>query len=119
MPDYIDRDLALNMELSVECEPEELEPLMRGMNIVFQHIKELPSISLENLVKSRDSHEITNAERVRSMSDEELAEMMWDMVDCVYCRARIDEEDEFCAESIENCKAAWLRWLRSPAEKGR
>lgn len=43
MADLIDRDAALNMELTVECGLDELEPLMRGMNLVFQHIKELPS----------------------------------------------------------------------------
>lgn len=46
MPDYIDRDLALNMELSVECEPEELQLLMTGMNLVLEHIKGLPSVSV-------------------------------------------------------------------------
>lgn len=44
MADLIDRDAALDMELTVECGLSELEPLMRGMNLVFQHIKELPSV---------------------------------------------------------------------------
>ena len=52
---------------------------------------------------------MTNADRVRSMTDEELAEL-------------IDRETDSCAPTGDcekmsrDCKACWLEWLQQPAE---
>ena len=53
-----------------------------------------------------------NADRIRSMSDEELAEL-FARNDCGYCRIH-----DFCfARGFElACEAAWLAWLREDAE---
>ena len=56
------------------------------------------------------THEIqmTNADRIRAMSDEELAEL-------------IDRETDSCAPTGDcekmsrDCKACWLEWLQHPA----
>lgn len=53
MADLIDRAAALDMELTVECGLGELEPLMRGMNLVFQHIKELPAADVATVRRGR------------------------------------------------------------------
>lgn len=51
----------------------------------------------------------TNADRIRSMSDEELASF-------------IDSETNNCAphgdckKVYDDCKACWLYWLQQPAE---
>ena len=51
---------------------------------------------------------MTNADRIRSMSDEELAEL-------------IDRETDSCAPTGDcekmsrDCKACWLDWLQMPA----
>ena len=52
----------------------------------------------------------TNADRIRAMSDEELAEL-------------IDRETDSCAPTGDcekmsrDCKACWLEWLQQPAEE--
>ena len=58
------------------------------------------------------THEIqmTNADRIRAMSDEELAEL-------------IDRETDSCAPTGDcekmsrDCKACWLEWLQQPVEE--
>ena len=53
---------------------------------------------------------MTNADRIRAMSDEELAEL-------------IDRETDSCAPTGDcekmsrDCKACWLEWLQQPAEE--
>lgn len=52
---------------------------------------------------------ITNGDRIRMMTDEELAEKLtWIVPYCGDCPARIDNGEE-CAK---DCKKAWLKWLR-------
>ena len=52
---------------------------------------------------------LTNAQKIRAMSDEELAEL-------------IDRETDSCAPTGDcekmsrDCKACWLEWLQQPAE---
>ena len=58
---------------------------------------------------------ITNADRIRAMSDEELAKMMTfgaGEFDCYECRRT---EDEPCDM---NCEERCLEWLRKPEEEG-
>lgn len=52
---------------------------------------------------------ITNADRIRAMTDEELAD--WFSIYC--CRNKI--YDAHC-ETFVNCKACWLDWLRQEAQ---
>lgn len=54
---------------------------------------------------------ITNADRIRSMSDEELAGWTANNVDCQYCSVR----SEWCTESEATCKRNWLDWLKQEA----
>lgn len=54
----------------------------------------------------------TNADRSREMTDEELAEKISIIANCVYCPIRCGI---LCNE--EECKAKWLSWLRSPMEE--
>ena len=58
---------------------------------------------------------MTNADRIRAMSDEELAKMMTfgaGEFDCYECRRT---EDEPCDM---NCEERCLEWLRKPEEEG-
>ena len=58
---------------------------------------------------------ITNADRIRAMSDEKLAKMMTfgaGEFDCYECRRT---EDEPCDM---NCEERCLEWLRKPVEEG-
>lgn len=53
----------------------------------------------------------TNADRIRSMSDEELAEWISSIFDCHY-------DTSMCADFCNhNCDERNLTWLRQPAEE--
>ena len=66
---------------------------------------------------------ITNADRIRAMSDEELAEFLTDInpTNCKDCgfshgwRCQPDRDD--CSD-FEKCKEGRKRWLQQPAEEG-
>lgn len=60
----------------------------------------------EDMCKCREP--MTNADRIRSMSDEELTKVMDRMFGCP------DIGD--CKKMSEDCKACWLDWLQQPAE---
>ena len=65
----------------------------------------------------------TNADRIRAMSDEELAEFLLNGTDnpmyeknedvCDYCE-KCDDENALCSE--DGCKNAIVKWLQSEVE---
>ena len=63
---------------------------------------------------------ITNADRIRAMSDEELAKHLVDTGwDCHLCaeHRRLDNEPFLCGEKCdEKCAEHCLEWLKQPAE---
>ena len=56
----------------------------------------------------------TNADRIRAMTDEELAEWIFDRVKCKNCQMLP------CVKHGEdgngNCKGLWLAWLKEEGE---
>ena len=60
---------------------------------------------------------VTNADRIRAMSDEELAAAMLEINSglCDYCAP----QGTFCADCGEDsaCRAGVLAWLRQPVER--
>ena len=52
---------------------------------------------------------ITNADRIRAMSDDELADFM--NRDISGCPPTGD-----CNKASDDCKACWLEWLQQPAD---
>lgn len=50
----------------------------------------------------------TNADRIRSMSDEELAKTLEDKCIC--------PPTSECAKVCGDCHACWIEWLQQPAE---
>lgn len=62
------------------------------------------------------THEIqmTNADRIRAMSDKELAELMRSMMDCDSCGKMFSFK---CDGSYEHCSSVCLKWLQKPAEE--
>ena len=56
----------------------------------------------------------TNADKIRAMTDEELAEWIFDRVKCQNCQMLP------CVKHGEdgtgNCKELWLAWLRDEAD---
>ena len=57
---------------------------------------------------------ITNADRIRSMTDEELAEFMALNTDCYYCRAK--DNDRCASLATTPCGDIWLDWLKQEAD---
>jgi hypothetical protein len=53
----------------------------------------------------------TNADKIRSMSDEELAELWWERVDCGECPVHRD-----CRMTGQDCKKLALDYLRKVEE---
>ena len=49
----------------------------------------------------------TNADRIRSMTDDELATFIYEQADC-FCVARYG----VCIKDEDTCRAAWLKWLK-------
>ena len=52
----------------------------------------------------------SNADRIRAMSDEKLAEFLATNADCVWCVAKPDTQD------CDQCGKVWLDWLRKECE---
>lgn len=52
----------------------------------------------------------SNADRIRAMTDEELAELWWERVDCGECPAHKE-----CRLTGQDCKRLALDWLRQEA----
>ena len=56
---------------------------------------------------------MTNADRIRAMTDEELADCIYQDVLGVACRIK-QERNESCSEYM--CRDCLLEWLKQPAE---
>ena len=60
--------------------------------------------------KSVEDKPMTNGDRIRAMSDEELVKNFWECMD----------DDKFCTGKCNDeadCDACRLAWLRQPAEE--
>lgn len=57
----------------------------------------------------------TNADRLRAMSDAEIADFLCDIGECDRrCPAKIGD----CIFSDSNCRSAWLDWLKQEVKDG-
>lgn len=62
----------------------------------------------ENLKECKGHIPMSNADRIRSMTDEELAKILGDKCIC--------PPTSECAKMSGDCVACWIQWLRQPAE---
>ena len=46
MTEYISREDALNFEMEIEAEPEEIQAVTKGMALYAEHIKKLPPVAV-------------------------------------------------------------------------
>lgn len=61
---------------------------------------------------------ITNADRIRAMTDEELAEFINDVWDRLLFGNDLPGMCDVCyTDTIQNCKKCWLDWLRQETDK--
>lgn len=69
------------------------------------------AIAAWNRRASNDINVATNADRIRGMSDEELAEWICSIFDCHY-------DTSMCPDGCNHdCEGKHLAWLRQPAEE--
>ena len=64
----------------------------------------------ERILANKPKH--TNADLIRSMTDEELAELWWERVDCGECPVHRD-----CKMTGQDCKKLALGWLQEEAKE--
>ena len=57
----------------------------------------------------------TNADRIRAMTDEELAKIIGDSVLCSECPVF---EGHYCSRRTNECHAVWLNWLKQEVDDG-
>lgn len=62
----------------------------------------------------RIAHPETNGDRIRSMTDEELADKFGSIIDCVYCPCH--DTDDSCNTMDGSCQNRWLNWLKEEAK---
>lgn len=72
------------------------------------------SNSRDNEPRCRCDSKQTHADRIRNMSDEELAEFMSENTSYYYCGVRCKDRPKSPTES--SCNFRWLEWLQSEAE---
>lgn len=72
-------------------------------------------IPLRLLIGTTDEPE-TNADRIRSMTDDELAELWWERVDCGECPVHKCPVHRYCRITGQDCKKLALDWLRQECE---
>lgn len=58
---------------------------------------------------------LTNADRIRAMSDEELSEWLCKALDCDFCKAYLQNMSIYSC--CENQVKGVFEWLRKPAEE--
>lgn len=70
-----------------------------------------PFDEMDLLIRFREPR--TNADRIRAMSDEELAEILC-AVDCLDCP--LNSSEYWCSGKGRSCKESVLNWLRQEVE---
>lgn len=58
MIDYIKRSDALNFDMSIECEPDELSAVMEGMARVMDYIKQIPVADVVEVVHGKWEYDL-------------------------------------------------------------
>lgn len=69
--------------------------------------------SRDNEPCCRCDSRMTNADRIRNMSDEELAMFIGNLAECINCDLQCSEK---CIATIDECCRKHLKWLQSEAE---
>ena len=88
----------------IEHCPPNMKPTIFGMTCKVDYA--MPD-DYDFLVQYEPPHPKTNADRIRSMTDEELAERLVDHIDCDLCPV----QKEFSV-FINGCKRTLLDWLK-------
>lgn len=83
MDDYISREAALNFEMEIEADPDEIQAITKGMALYSEHIKSIPFADVAEIVRCK------NCKFWFKTSSDEFASCEKD--------ALIRHKDHFCA----------------------
>ncbi len=93
-------------------------PLMERLNKFYEDHEWCGDEGLDcfELIYEDPPELLTNADRIRAMSDEELAEWLANNQDCYAC-AYFDDVEGIC-KGGESCREMMLDWLKQEASNG-
>ena len=92
----------------IENLPPNIKPTIFGMAVKADYA--LPD-DYDFLVQYEPPKPKSNADRIREMTDEELAEWFGTHACCM-------NDPFFCSKTGGSCKACWIDWLRQEATDG-
>ena len=90
MTEYIDREAALNFEIQIEANPDDIQAISTGMSLYAEHIKSIPTA---DVVEQKHGKWIYNPK--------DAIEMMFTLPECSVCRHESSDAKNFCT----NCGA--------------
>jgi hypothetical protein len=83
-------------------------------DVVIIPLREITAFYYKRKIENRESEPQTNADRIRAMSDEELAERIETIADCDMCPMRKNCRGSD-GTSHGSCRLKWLDWLKQEA----
>lgn len=87
--------------------------MINGAESTFGHsLSTTEIIALKKAYCALNPEPTTNADRIRAMTDEELANWLAKITDCGECHVCGHVK---CMTSEESCACAWLEWLKQEA----
>lgn len=95
-----------------EARIDTVEQLREALSNPFVKIGSIGSSMFNEIQSKFAAHPITNGERIRAMSDEELSKIM--SVGCCGGKNGYCIENEY---GEANCIDCWIKWLKQPAKE--
>ena len=101
-----------NPKLSKEKLVDDVMRQVRGQSVyILEKLKQKAEEYNQSLANNNQS--LTNADKIRNMTDEKLVEFLSEQTHCGYCNIRTK-----CRQSnADDCKGVFLEWLRSEVEE--
>lgn len=107
-----DGEFEMTIQLT-DSEMEKLLDIVYGGRDKREAIK-IAQDALDRVLEERRKKPKTNAERIRSMTDEELRDLIDELEEC-HCHDFCIYDGNTC--NLTGCKKGILRWLKSEAEE--
>ena len=109
-----DDNMEITRRIVHETDEARLNNIAEHFNVDLSEIREFLEMKRKKMQKSQ-----TNGDRIRAMTDEELAELIRDNIDCSICKIEVFETIT-CPGSLmadgKDCYDRWLDWLKQEYE---
>lgn len=92
----------------------DLKPTIFGMALNVDYTMPDSIDFVAQYVPPRPKWKVTNADRIRAMSDEELADKVMCYIRCDGC----EKVFHIDCDPLKTCRGVWLDWLKSPVKDG-